>query len=111
MGVWQFTFIGFNMTHCLLAKTEHQQEIDSKNKDRAPSAFPFPTIHLALVLTQPPRRRAHKEPVRKKLPQSEKKNSRALYEQQDDLIDILTEKVLGANLAMRTSISGVDVRI
>lgn len=46
MGVWQFTFIGFNMTHCLLAKTEHQQEIDSKNKDQAPSAFP----HILYIL-------------------------------------------------------------
>lgn len=41
MGVWQFTFTGFNMTHSLLAKTELQQEIDSKNKDQAPSAFPL----------------------------------------------------------------------
>ena len=57
MGAWQFTFIGFNMTHCLLAKTEHQQEIDSKNKEQAPSAFP----HILYIL---PRRRARKGPVR-----------------------------------------------
>lgn len=32
------------MTHCLLAKTEHQQEVDSKNKDHAPSAFPLQLV-------------------------------------------------------------------
>lgn len=59
MGVWQFTFIGFNMTHCLLAKTEHQQEIDSKNKDQAPSAFPH--IHLAPVFSKAKRISPHKK--------------------------------------------------
>lgn len=76
MGVWQFTFIGFNMTHCLLAKTEHQQEIDSKNKDQAPSAFP----HILYILPwywHSRRGIVHKEPVRT-LPQSVKRKKAQL---------------------------------
>lgn len=30
MGVWQFTFIGFNMTHCLLAKTDRRLTLKIK---------------------------------------------------------------------------------
>lgn len=72
MGVWQFIFIGFNMTHCLLTKTEHQQEIDSKNKDQAPSAFP----HILYILPwywHSRRGVVHKEPIRT-LPQSGKES-------------------------------------
>ena len=92
MGAWQFTFIGFNMTHCLLAKTEHQQEIDSKNKEQAPSAFP----HILYIL---PRRRARKGPVRI-FPPSHTKSKLCMSE--DDHIDSLTKGFwffLGANLA------------
>lgn len=86
MGAWQFTFIGFNMTHCLLAKTEHQQEIDSKNKEQAPSAFP----HILYIL---PRRRAQKEPVRL-FPRSrgDKKPKSELCMSEDDHVDSLTER-------------------
>lgn len=107
MGVWKFTFIGFNMTHCLLAKTEHQQEIDSKNKDQAPSAFP----HILYILPwhwHSHRGVVHKEPVRK-LPQSEKKAELCMSSTGWSHWHT-HKKVLGADFA-NTRISEVYLRI
>lgn len=50
-GAWQFTFTGFSMSHCFLANTEQQQEIDSKNKKGTISISCHP-IHLPLVLNK-----------------------------------------------------------
>lgn len=82
VGAWQFTFIGFNMTHCLLAKTEHQQEIDSKNKEQAPSAFP----HILYIL---PRRRALKDRSEDSLDleENKKKTKSELCMSEDDHVD------------------------
>lgn len=62
MRLWQLAFIGLNMTHCLLAKTEHQQETDSKNKDQAPSAFPH-ILYISPWYWHSRRGVVHKEPV------------------------------------------------
>lgn len=73
------------MTHSLLSETEHQQEIDSKNKEQAPSAFPL-ILYIQLL-----RRRA--QSLHPSSPSGWRRRIRRASQQQSgaDLSDTLAE--------------------